>query len=120
MSTTDLWGCVFCRIVAGDEPAKVVAEWPDAIAIVPLNPVADGHLLVIPRAHIKDAAEEPAVAGLSAQRAAELMHSSVDAFNLITSAGLDATQTVMHLHWHVVPRSAGDGLALPWSPGGAS
>lgn len=108
--------CVFCRIVAGDEPATVVREWPEAIAIVPLAPVAEGHTLVIPRVHVTDAADAPAVTGIAARRAAELAASlSASAFNLITSRGRDATQTVFHLHWHVVPRYAGDGLALPWT-----
>lgn len=39
--------CPFCEIIAGRAPAKIVEEWPAAIAIVPLNPVVDGHLLVI-------------------------------------------------------------------------
>ena len=107
--------CVFCAIVAGTEPATVVREWWDAIAIVPLNPVTDGHVLVIPRQHVQDAASEPLLTGITARCAAELIGPSVDAFNLITSAGRDATQTVMHLHWHIVPRIAGDGLHLPWT-----
>ena len=47
--------CVFCRIVAGTEPATVVREWEDAIAFSPRHPVTPGHLLVVPRTHVADA-----------------------------------------------------------------
>lgn len=106
--------CVFCRIVAGSEPATVVRRWSDAIAIVPLNPVVAGHVLVIPIRHVQDYLEDPAVTGMVAARASEIApHPS----NLITSAGAEATQSVYHLHVHVVPRRENDGLALPWYSG---
>lgn len=107
--------CVFCAIVAGRSPATVVQEWPDAVAIVPLNPVTDGHTLIIPRRHVRDAAENPAVTAAAMHRAAQYMVNVGDA-NIITSKGAAATQTVFHLHVHVVPRQAGDGLPLPWTP----
>lgn len=106
--------CVFCAIVAGDAPATVVRRWSDAIAIVPLGPVVDGHVLVIPTAHVRDALEDPEVTAAVARRAAEI---APHPCNLIANVGPEATQTVWHLHWHVVPRADGDGLALPWSGG---
>jgi histidine triad (HIT) family protein len=105
--------CVFCEIIAERSPAKVVREWPDAIAIEPLNPVTEGHVLVIPRSHVGDFTEDPACTALVMRRAAEL---GIAPMNLITSAGGEATQTVFHLHVHLVPRRAGDGLPLPWAP----
>jgi histidine triad (HIT) family protein len=104
--------CVFCAIVAGDAPATVVHRWPDAIAIVPRGSTIEGHLLVIPAAHIAHAAQDPVVAGAVMARAAEV---AVQPYNIITSAGVEATQSVFHLHLHVVPRRAGDGLSLPWT-----
>lgn len=108
--------CPFCEIAAGRAPATVVREWDDAIAIVPLNPVTDGHLLVLPREHVTDFADDPAVSGHAMNRAAELAGDyPAGSMNLITSRGSAATQTVFHLHLHLVPRRAGDGLALPWT-----
>lgn len=104
--------CAFCNIVLGTASAIIVREWPDALAIVPLNPVTDGHLLIIPKAHVTDACEDPVVTGAVMQRAVELPDRPC---NLITSVGRAATQSVFHLHIHVVPRQFGDGLALPWS-----
>jgi histidine triad (HIT) family protein len=110
-------GCAFCDIVYGWAPAEVVRRWSDAIAIVPLNPVVDGHLLVIPRLHVPHALADPEVTGLTMRRAAELARErGITALNLLTSVGREATQTEPHLHIHVVPRAFGDGLALPWDP----
>lgn len=105
--------CVFCRIVKGDAPARTVTSWWGAIAIHPLNPVAPNHWLVIPRLHVPDALSDPQVTGMVMAYAASIAPRDC---NLITSVGHYATQTVFHLHVHIVPRKAGDGLPLPWTP----
>lgn len=106
--------CPFCDIASGRAPATVVREWATALAIVPLKPVVEGHVIVLPKAHVMDFTSDPTVTGMVMQRAAELAgHPS----NLITSAGAEATQSVFHLHVHIVPRAANDGLALPWYNG---
>jgi histidine triad (HIT) family protein len=113
--------CAFCAIATGNGPAEVIAEWPDAVAFLPRADAAgkrgctDGHVLVVPRAHVADFAEDPTVTGAAMARAAELAARLGGDFNLITSRGAAATQTVYHLHVHLVPRVAGDGLALPWA-----
>lgn len=106
--------CVFCRIIAGDEPAEIVDEWEWAIAIVPLDPVVDGHLLVIARHHIRDFTENQDVAAATMWAASGI---AVPPCDIITSAGREATQSVFHFHLHVIPRAEGDGLALPWYSG---
>jgi histidine triad (HIT) family protein len=108
--------CVFCEIVAGQAPATVVKEWDDALAIVPLGPVVDGHTLVIPKQHVADFGENPEVSAATMLRAAELAAGNRP-MNLITSRGREATQSVFHLHLHLVPRAENDGLALPWYSG---
>ncbi|AEY85311.1 hypothetical protein SHJG_p1121 (plasmid) [Streptomyces hygroscopicus subsp. jinggangensis 5008] len=74
-----------------------------------------GHVFVLPRVHVEDAGTDPEVTAAVMRRAAELM-AEHPAANLITSKGAAATQTVYHLHVHVVPRQEGDGLPLPWTP----
>ncbi|GII86738.1 hypothetical protein Ssi03_47280 [Sphaerisporangium siamense] len=108
-------GCVFCAIVAGQAPATVIRRWADTIAISPRHPVVPGHVLVIPHVHVADVAVDPAVSAATMARAAELA-GQWPAVNVITSRGAAATQTVWHLHLHVVPRADGDGLPLPWTP----
>ena len=129
--------CVFCRIgrdcaerpwegpefdrrkIATPEFAVVWADWGDTFAIAPRNPVTEGHALVIPREHVAHLGIDPEVTGKTFERAADFAYyrflSKGIAANLITSAGRHATQTVFHLHVHVVPRRRNDGLALPWS-----
>ncbi|HEY9414057.1 MAG TPA: HIT domain-containing protein [Pseudonocardia sp.] len=106
--------CVFCAIVAGTAPATIVAEWSDAVALVPLGPVTPGHVLVIPRRHVADLAEDPAVTAATVRRASQWIAGRHESANIITSMGAAATQTVFHLHVHVVPRAVDDRLMVPW------
>jgi histidine triad (HIT) family protein len=105
--------CPFCeRIAAGnydEEPRRGCYVFP------PLNPVTPGHLLVVPGEHVRDAAVAPATAAAVMQQAALIVQRSGEDANIITSCGAAATQTVPHLHVHVVPRREGDGLSLPWT-----
>lgn len=109
----DPHGCVFCDIVAERAPQERVWNSPDAIAIRPHPaPINDGHLLIIPRVHVRDARQDPALFGRMAAWAAYLALTVKEDFNIYTSCGPDASQTIMHMHVHLVPRTAGDGVAL--------
>lgn len=107
--------CVFCEIASGTERAAFVERWESGFAIRPIAPVTEGHILVIPTAHVADFTEDPEVTELVMYYAAELADYLGGDFNLITSKGAAATQTVFHLHVHLVPRRPGDGLTLPWT-----
>ena len=106
--------CPFCkRIRAGkfDGPARL-----GCVTFEPLNPVTPGHRLVVPITHFEAADDDPERTGWAFRVAAELARrDDLAAFNLITSAGPAATQTVKHLHVHIIPRHPGDGLMLPWT-----
>lgn len=101
--------CLFCRIAAGEVPARQVYIDDSAIAFLDINPWHVGHTLVIPRRHVDDLFGEPealtemapainATARLLRQRLA------ADGLNLIHSSGSAAGQEVFHLHVHLVPR----------------
>lgn len=118
--------CVFCEILYGNEPAQVVYDGISTLGIIPLNPVTEGHVIFMPRKHVRDASEEPAATAAVMNDAAQYIQhlrrrydSGPDSpdFNIITSVGPAATQSVFHLHVHVVPRTVNDGLALPWHSG---
>ena len=111
--------CPFCEIVADRAPAVFKRRWTDTIAIVPLEPVTDGHLLVIPHEHVSDVRDNEYLAGRTMQRAASLVSGWTQDVNIVGSAGPAASMTVPHLHLHVVPRRHGDGLHLPWTGQGA-
>lgn len=107
--------CPFCdRIAAGEYDYYDEHD----VAFQPLNPVTPGHFLVVPRRHVASALEPlaPIVLG-GAMRLAAILARRMDLTdcNFINSAGALATQTVLHLHVHVIPRREGDGLHLPWT-----
>lgn len=105
-------GCVFCDIASDRAPARIVAESPTVVVFVPLAPAAPGHLLVVPRRHVRDAAEDPTLTASVFAHAVRVLGARQG--NILTSVGPDATQTVKHLHVHVVPRGHGDGLHEDW------
>lgn len=113
--------CIFCRIAAGKAPAKHLGSWISTAVIEPLNPVTPGHLIVIPRAHVADAVEDPSVTATVMHDAAMCVSmvrrfdARYESVNFITSVGVPATQSVFHLHIHIVPRAIDDGLTLPWT-----
>ena len=100
--------CPFCDYSG---PSEILLERDGVFFIEPIAPVVSGHVLAIPRAHIEDAISDPVIAGDVMEAAAWFAHGES---NLITSIGPSATQTVKHLHLHIVPRREGDGLCLPW------
>ncbi len=115
--------CIFCRIVAGDLPATIVAEDERTVAFLDAHPGTRGHSLVVPREHARDlhdvGSEDLQACAVAAQRLAARARDALGAqgINLVNSCGAAAWQTVGHFHIHVVPRYSGDGLRLPWTPG---
>ena len=111
--------CLFCKIAAGEIPAKLVHQDEDAIALVDINPQAPTHLLVIPRKHIPTlndlGAEDEALVGkllrLSARLAAERGIAEAG-WRAVVNTNRGAGQTVFHLHVHVM-----GGRAMTWPPG---
>ena len=114
--------CLFCKIVAGELPSRIVAEDERTISFMDINPATRGHALVIPREHAVDLlstdADELQAVIVAAQRLAARAHERLgaDGVNLINSCGPAAWQTVFHFHVHVIPRYADDPLRLPWVP----
>ncbi|MFI6024168.1 HIT family protein [Amycolatopsis magusensis] len=116
--------CPFCQIISGDEPARTVATWDDAMAFFPRTPATLGHTLLIPRRHVPDiwSMTRPEAARLSelALDLAESLRDTLrpDGLNVIQSNGAAATQTVPHLHVHLVPRWTDDRMGGIWPPPG--
>ena len=114
--------CIFCKIVAGDLPARIVDEDERTIAFMDIAPATRGHALVIPRTHTSDllsvGPEDLSAVALASQRLAARIEERLgaDGVNLLSSRGRAAWQTVFHFHIHVIPRYDGDPLRLPWVP----
>lgn len=115
--------CIFCKIVAGQIPAVRVLEDEAAIAFLDVAPLAEGHLLLIPKAHAA------AIDELSAEQAgAVLKHlpalvravraaTGCEGVNILQNNGSVAHQVVMHVHFHIIPRGKGDAFGFNWPAG---
>jgi histidine triad (HIT) family protein len=112
--------CLFCKIVAGEIPAQIVYEDERTIVFMDIAPATRGHCLVVPRAHTEDLLtadrEDVAACALVAQELSRRAYEDLGAagVNVLQSSGAAAWQSVFHLHFHVIPRYAGDPLVLPW------
>lgn len=99
---------------------RVVYRDDHAVAFFPLRPATFGHTLVVPRRHIPDIWELPEQTAVHLSRAvlrvAAALRAAVtpDGLNIIQSSGAAATQTVPHLHMHLVPRWAADAMGPIW------
>jgi histidine triad (HIT) family protein len=106
--------CVFCEILAGRKPAHVVLDEPDVAAFLDARPLFPGHTLVVPRRHVELLADLPTsllqpVFG-AVQRISAAVVTALGADGSFVANNNRVSQSVPHLHVHVVPRRRGDGL----------
>jgi len=111
--------CIFCRIAAGEIPAKVVEENDDLVAFHDLSPQAPVHVLIIPKQHLAGAndigeGEAPLIGRIWARipRIAEALGVRDTGYRVVTNCGAPAGQSVFHLHFHLLA-----GRAMGWPPG---
>lgn len=116
MSAND---CVFCRVVTGTVESSRVYEDDEVLAFMDIQPVTDGHLLVIPKRHAPHLSDLDEQLGMSmfrvAQRLAAALRNSelpCEGVNLFLADGEVAFQEVFHVHLHVFPRTPGDGFRI--------
>ena len=106
--------CLFCKIAAGSVTALVVGETADAMAFLDHRPVFPGHTLVVPRAHVETLIDLPADATgplfTFVQRVARAVETGLNADGTFVAMNNRVSQSVPHLHVHVVPRRKKDGL----------
>lgn len=113
--------CAFCKIASGDDTsAQVLFRTERVVAFVPLHPATRGHLLVAPLVHTSDLSDmgtadlHAVIDGVQRVRRAIEASLSPSGVNIVQSNGEAATQTVPHVHFHVVPRWDGDRMVLDW------
>ena len=112
--TTSTTSCVFCGIVAGDVPADLVLEEAEVVGFLDRRPLFKGHTLLVPREHVVTLPDLPARLRdpylAAAQRLATAMLDGLGAQGSFVAMNNVVSQSVAHLHIHVVPRTKGDGL----------
>lgn len=106
--------CLFCRIVADEVPSTRVLDEPDVVGFLDTRPVFKGHVLLVPRRHVDtildlpDELKHPLLD--AAQRTARAVVDGLGAQGTFVAMNNTVSQSVAHLHVHVVPRTKGDGL----------
>ncbi len=107
-------GCLFCRIARGEEPGALVLEADGVVAFLDHRPLFPGHCLVIPRAHVETIGDLPSALAAplfgAVSRIARAVEAGLAADGSFVAVNNRVSQSVPHLHVHVVPRRRGDGL----------
>ncbi len=112
--------CVFCKMVAGEIPVTRVYEDSEVLAFLDINPISDGHSLVIPKQHVEKLDESSSeLLGCLGQRLPRIARAVIraiqaDGYNVLCNNGAAAGQAVEHLHFHIIPRRQGDGVFDRW------
>ncbi len=115
--------CIFCKIIQRQIPASIIFEDHCAVAILDVNPLASGHLLVIPKVHVNqlvDLSDSVAadVGRLLPKLGRTLLKvTGAAGFNVLQNNGEVAGQVVNHVHFHLIPRREGDSLGYRWQAG---
>jgi histidine triad (HIT) family protein len=106
--------CVFCEIVQGARPAHLVLDEPEFVGFLDARPLFPGHSLLVPRHHIETLEDLPDRLGntfaTTTRRLATAVRVGLGAEGTFVAINNTVSQSVPHLHVHVVPRSKGDGL----------
>jgi len=112
--------CIFCKIIAGEIPSFKLYEDDRVFAMMDINPFADGHCLVITKAHAENLLSADPEDLAAVLPAAQKIYRTVEAalepegVNLVQANGPAAGQTVFHFHTHIFPRRLNDGALLNW------
>jgi len=112
--------CIFCKIIKDDIPAHKLFEDDRVLAFLDIGPLSDGHCLVVPKEHyerLDDCPAEVAAALISkVGPIAQAIIAATDAqgYNVLNNNGRCAGQLVGHVHFHIIPRRAGDGIFTRW------
>ncbi len=112
--------CTFCRIVAGELPAVTVLDTPDLLAFLDTAPVFRGHVLLVPKVHVTTFKELPAELlgdfAATAQRLEAAVETGLGVPGSMVLMNNVVSQSVPHLHLHVIPRRPKDGLRFWLGP----
>ncbi len=115
--------CIFCKIASGQIPSAKVLEDEAAFAFLDIGPLAEGHVLLIPKGHFVTVDQMP-----PEQAAAMLRHlpavvravqqaTKCEGVNVLQNNGAAAHQVVQHVHFHIIPRRSGDQFRFNWPAG---
>ena len=112
--------CIFCKMVAGEIPVARIYEDEVVLAFLDIGPLSDGHTLLISKEHFEKLHDCPSeLLGKVCSRLGRIAKAvagamNADGYNVLCNNGTAAGQLVGHLHFHIIPRSTGDGIFDRW------
>ena len=115
--------CIFCKIAAGQIPCTKLLEDDAAIAFLDIGPLAEGHILLIPKNHYVTVDQMPPDVAAAVLKHLPALGRAVQAaiecegFNILQNNGSVAHQVVPHVHFHIIPRNVGDEFHFNWPAG---
>ncbi len=115
--------CIFCKIVSGDLPSTKIYEDETVLAFMDINPVEEGHALVIPKKHLDPITNVPdnilkeIIAVVKKIASAQLTALNASGVNISQANGSGAGQEVPHIHFHIIPRYSTNPQEANWKPG---
>ena len=119
MSSSDR-GCAFCSIARGEAPARLVVDETEVLAFLDRRPLFHGHVLVVPRGHVETMDRLPPSLRApfldTVQRVQRAVEAGMEAGGSLHIVNNTVSQSVPHLHYHVIPRTKGDGLRFWLGP----
>ena len=116
--------CIFCKIAKGEIPCYKVYEDNEFLVFLDVNPIVEGHSLIISKEHFENIFKIPEdVLGrmnILSKKIADMLKEKlgINAVNILNASGKEAQQSVFHIHYHIIPRKKEDGLDL-WFHGGS-
>lgn len=111
--------CVFCKIINQELPSNVIYENENLIAILDIDPISEGHTLVIPKIHVDKMYEVPdnILKNVIIMIKKIVLAMDILNFNILQNNGEIAYQALHHVHWHIIPkRNEDEGLKIEWKP----
>lgn len=110
-------GCIFCRIISGSIPCHRIVDTASCIAFLDINPLSEGHLLIVPKhcgRFLHDIPDEQLAEVLVVAKSIAKKLFPTGNYNLLQNNGKLAHQEVEHVHFHLIPKTTTTGLKIEW------
>ena len=110
--------CIFCKIIKGEIPSEKLMETDKSYAFLDIGPLSEGHSLIIPKEHAEKMHElsDDSLTDILVVAKKIALAQGVKNYNILQNNGKIAHQVVMHVHFHLIPKTESDGLGIGWKP----
>lgn len=110
--------CIFCKIINGEIPSVKLCETEKSYAMLDINPLSKGHALIIPKEHAEKMHQlsDDSLKDILIIAKKIALAEKIEDYNILQNNGYIAHQRVMHVHFHIIPRTEKEGFIFGWGP----